>query len=230
MNYASSSYIQNHPTYKTSVQQMPTVTWDNNVPIGREDYELGIIYSNEKLRSLDIIERLGGSIRLGSLKFFLDHVLPPMKPGLDVDRVYNSCIKRKILSKKRGSKEYTWKGVRKNSRGTKAHKTRFVDIFRTVTGMAWEDTSISTFSGVSSTCFGILDNNPEMGSGNNGNNAQDNVIYLENTLESLSGCSEEERLCNTSFSFHFKSSSSKSDTYDVRFNLCPFTNANTLHL
>ena len=201
---------------------MPNI-YKDNVPIKRADTVFQkIAYLSTKPRSLDIIERIGGDIRSGSLEYFFNHVLPPMKLGLDVDRVYNSCIKGKILSKKRGSKEYTWKGVRKNSEGTEAHKTRFVDIFRTVTGMAWEDTSISTFSGVSSTCFDILDNNPEMGSGNNGNNAQDNVIYLENTLESLSGCSEEERLCNTSFSFHFKDSNSNNDAYDVRFilNFC----------
>ena len=176
-----------------------------------------IVCSPEKPRSLDIIERIGGEIRSGSLEYFFNHVLPPMKPELDVDRVYNSCIKGKILSKKRGSKEYTWKGVRKNSEGAEAHKTRFVNIFRAITRMTQRNASVKTSSGITFTHFDILDDNSKLKSGSDGVNSQDNVIYLENALESLSDSSEEGRLCNTSFSFHFKGSNSNSDVYDVRF-------------
>ena len=188
------------------------------------------VRSPEKPRSLDIIERIGGDVRSGSVDYFLSHVLPPLKPELDVDRVYNSCVKGKILYKKRGSKEYTWKGVRKNSRGTSTHKTWFVNIFRAITRMVKRDISANTSSGVTSTRFDILDNSLEVGSGNDASGSQDNFIYLENTLESLPGCSEEERLCNTSFTFNLKSSNSNNEVYDVRFILFPMINTNIIHL
>ena len=196
---------------------MPNI-YKDNVPIKRADTVFQkIAYLSTKPRSLDIIERIGGDIRSGSLEYFFNHVLPPMKLGLDVDRVYNSCIKGKILSKKRGSKEYTWKGVRKNSEGAEAHKTRFVNIFRAITRMTQRNASVKTSSGITFTHFDILDDNSTLKSGSDGVNSQDNVIYLENALESLSDSSEEGRLCNTSFSFHFKGSNSNSDVYDVRF-------------
>ena len=207
---------------------MPDIPRDNLL-IRRGDIVLQkIVYSPEKPRSLDIIERIGGDIRSGSLEYFFNHVLPPMKPGLDVDRIYNSCIKRKILSKKRGSKEYTWKGVRKNSEGTKAHKTRLINIFREVTKLSRADNSTSP--GTTSVCFDILDNGLEMGSRNTGSNVQDTAIYLQNAFESLSGTSEEEQLYNTSFSFHLKSSNSNYEVYDVRFILYHIINTNLLHL
>ena len=187
-------------------------------------------YQSAKPRSLDIIERIGGDIRSGSLEYFFNHVLPPLKPELDVDRVYNSCVRGKILSKKRGSKEYTWKSIRKNARATPAHKIRFVNLFRSVTRMAQRNTSVNTSSGMTSTHFDILDNGSEVKSGRDRNDNQDSVIYLENAFESLSDFSEEGRLCNTSFSFHFKDSNSNNDAYDVRFILNFCNNTDILRL
>ena len=169
---------------------MPDI-YKDNVFISQGDVvSQKVVYSSEKPQSLDIIERIGGEIRSGSLEYFFDHVLPPMKPGLDIDHIYNSCIKTKILSKKRGSKEYTWKSIRKNARATPAHKTRFVNLFRSVTRMAQRNTSVNT--GMTSTHFDILDNGPEVKSGRDRNDDQDSVIYLENTLQSLPDTSEEE--------------------------------------
>ena len=186
-----------------------------------------IVCSPEKPRSLDIIERIGGDIRSGSLEYFFNHVLPPMKLGLDVDRVYNSCVRGKVLYKKRGSKEYTWKGIRKNSEGNKAHKIRLINIFRAVNKAA--RTNNSTFPGTTPVCFDILDNSSKV-KRSNWNDDQDSTIYLQDTLESLPDTSEEERLYNTSFTFHLKSSNSKNDVYDVRFILYHIINTNLLHL
>ena len=209
---------------------MPDI-YKDNVFISQGDVvSQKVVYSSENPQSLDIIERIGGEIRSGSLEYFFNHVLPPMKLGLDVDHVYNSCIKGKILSKKRGSKEYTWKGVRKNSEGTEAHKTRFVNIFRAITRMTQRNASVKTSSGITFTHFDILDDNSTLKSGSDGVNSQDNVIYLENALEGLPNTSEEERSYNTSFSFHLKSSNSKNDVYDVRFILYHIINTNLLHL
>ena len=183
-------------------------------------------YQSAKPRSLDIIERIGGDIRSGSLEYFFNHVLPPLKPELDVDRVYNSCVRGKVLSKKRGSKEYTWKGIRKNSEGNKAHKIRLINIFRAVNKAA--RTNNSTFPGTTPG-FDILDNSSKV-KRSNWNDDQDSTIYLQNTLESLPDTSEEERLYNTSFTFHLKSSNSKNDVYDVRFILYHIINTNSLRL
>ena len=210
---------------------MPNI-YKDNVPIKRADTVFQkIAYLSTKPRSLDIIERIGGDIRSGSLEYFFNHVLPPMKLGLDVDRVYNSCIKGKILSKKRGSKEYTWKGVRKNLKDAKAQKVRFVNILRTVTEAAWKIAPTST-SGVSTSCFDILDSVSEVKSRRNKNKNKDPdaVIYLGNSLEGQPNISEERRLCATSFSFHFKNSSSKEDTYDVRYILYIMNDTNDFYL
>ena len=173
------------------------------------------VRSPEKPRSLDIIECIGGDIRSGSLKYLFSLILPPLKPGLDVDCIHDSCVKGKVLSKKRGSKEYTWKGVRKNLKGTKAHKIRFINIFRAVNKAV--RTNNSTSPGTTPVYFDILDNNSKVKPRSNWNDDQDSTIYLQDTLESLPDTSEEERLCITSFSFHFKGSNSNSDVYDVRF-------------
>ena len=186
------------------------------------------VRSPEKPRSLDIIERIGGDVRSGSLKYFFNHVLPPLKPDLDVDHVYNSCIRGKVLSKKRGLKEYTWKGIHNNTEGNKDHKIRLINIFRAVNKAV--RTNNSTSPGTTSVCFDILDNGLEMGSRNTGSNVQDTAIYLQNAFESLSGTSEEEQLYNTSFSYHLKSSNSNYEVYDVRFILYPIINTNLLHL
>ena len=161
-------------------------------------------------------------------KYFFDHVLPSMKPEFDVDHIYDSCIKEKILTKRRGSKEYTWEGVRRNLKGVKAHKTQFMNIFRAVIGVAQRDTSRSTSPNVTPTCFGILDDDSEMGPGGSEDNDQDSVIYLESTFENKSDVSEERRLCTTSFGFHFKSS--KEGTYDVRHTLYVMKSINVPHL
>ena len=187
-----------------------------------------IVCSPEKPRSLDIIERIGGEIRSGSLEYFFNHVLPPMKPELDVDRVYNSCVRGKVLSKKRGSKEYTWKGIHNNTEGNKAHKIRLINIFRAVNKAV--RTNNSTSPGTTPVYFDILDNNSKVKPRSNWNDDQDSTIYLQDTLESLPDTSEEERSYNTSFSFHLKSSNSKNDVYDVRFILYHIINTNLLHL
>ena len=187
-----------------------------------------ISYSSPSPQSVNIIEHLDGNIRSGSLEYFFDHVLPPMKPEFDVDHIYDSCIKERILTKRRGSKEYTWEGVRRNLKGVKAHKTQFMNIFRAVIGVAQRDTSRSTSPNVTPTCFDILDNDSELNPGGNGDNDQDSVIYLESTFENKSDVSEERRLCTTSFGFHFKSS--KEGTYDVRHILYVMKSINVSHL
>ena len=213
-------------------QQMPD-TFKDNILIRRGDIVLQKIVhspvcSPEKPRSLDIIERIGGDIRSGSLKYFFNHVLPPLKPELDVDHVYNSCVRGKVLSKKRGSKEYTWKGIHNNTEGNKDHKIRLINIFRAVNKAV--RTNNSTSPGTTPVYFDILDNNSKVKPRSNWNDDQDSTIYLQDTLESLPDTSEEERLYNTSFSFHLKSSNSKNDVYDVRFILYPIINTNLLHL
>ena len=197
---------------------------NNNVGTRRGEYEAEeIVHETTYLRSRYIIERLGGNIRSGSLEYFFNHVLPPLKPELDVDHIYDSCIKKKILSKKRGSEEYTWVGIRKNLKGIKAHKTRFINIFRAVIGAA---------QGATSTHFDILDSVSEVKSRRNKNKNKDPdaVIYLGNSLEGQPNISEERRLCATSFSFHFKNSSSKEDTYDVRYILYIMNDTNDFYL
>ena len=212
-----------HPHHKdqTTAHRMSKVSARNKVARREEDGTPTATHESTYLRSVHIIERLGGKIRSGSLEYFFDHVLPPLKPELDVDHIYDSCIKKKILSKKRGSEEYTWVGVRKNSKGVKAHKTRFINIFQVITEAA---------RGVTSTHFDILNNGPKVKSRRNKNKDPDAVIYLGNSLEGQPNISEERRLCATSFSFHFKNSSSKEDTYDVRYILYIMNDTNDFYL
>ena len=203
---------------------------NNNVGTRRGEYEAEeIVHETTYLRSRYIIERLGGNIRSGSLEYFFNHVLPPMKPGLNIDHIFDSCIKAKMLAKRGRSKMHTWKGVRKNLKDAKAPKVRFVNILRTVTEAAWKIAPTST-SGVSTSCFDILDSVSEVETGGNKNKGQEAVIYLGDTHESGLNACEEERLYNTSFSFHFKNSSSKEDTYDVRYILYIMNNTNEFHL
>ena len=125
--------MRSHRIDKATTQQASGHK-NNNVGTRRREYEAEeIVHETTYLRSRYIIERLGGNIRSGSLEYFFDHILPPLKPEFDIDCIYDSCIKKKILSKKRGSEEYTWVGVRKNSKGVKAHKTRFINIFQLIT-------------------------------------------------------------------------------------------------
>ena len=136
-----------------------------------------------------------------------------------------------MLAKRGSSKIHTWKGVRKNLKDAKAQKIRFVNILRTVTEAALKITPTST-SGVSTSCFDILDSVSEVKSRRNKNKNKDPdaVIYLGNSLEGQPNISEERRLCATSFSFHFKNSSSKEDTYDVRYILYIMNDTNDFYL
>ena len=208
--------MHSHHKDQTTAQRMSKVLTRNKVARREEDGIPTTTHEYTNLRSIHVIERLGGNIRSGSLEYFFDHVLPPTKPELDVDRIYDTCIKKKILSKKMGSEEYTWVGVRKNSKGNKAHKTRFINIFRVITEAA---------RGVTSTHFDILNNSPKVKSRRNKNKDPDAVIYLGNSLERQPNISEERRLCATSFSFHFKNSNDNDNAYDVRS--IPFTVNNT---
>ena len=212
-----------HPHHKdqTTAHRMSKVSARNKVARREEDGTPTATHESTYLRSVQIIERLGGKIRSGSLEYFFDHILPPTKPELDVEHIYDSCIKKKILSKKRGSEEYTWVGIRKNLKGIKAHKTRFINIFRAVIGAA---------QGATSTHFDILDSVSEVKTGGDKKKGQEAVIYLGDTHESGLNACEEERLYNSSFSFHFKNSSSKEDTYDVRYILYIMNNNNEFYL
>ena len=207
-----------HPHHKdqTTAHRMSKVSARNKVARREEDGTPTATHESTYLRSVHIIERLRGKIRSGSLEYFFDHILPPLKPEFDIDCIYDSCIKKKILSKKRGSEEYTWVGVRKNLKGVKAHKTRFINIFRVIT---------EADRGVTSTHFVILNHSPKVKSRRNKNKDPDAVIYLGNSLERQPNISEERRLCATSFSFHFKNSNDNDNAYDVRS--IPFTVNNT---
>ena len=215
--------MHSHHKDQTTAHRMSKVSARNKVARREEDGTPTATHESTYLRSVHIIERLGGKIRSGSLEYFFDHILPPTKPELDVEHIYDSCIKKKILSKKRGSEEYTWVGIRKNLKGIKAHKTRFINIFRAVIGAA---------QGATSTHFDILDSVSEVKSRRNKNKNKDPdaVIYLGNSLEGQPNISEERRLCATSFSFHFKNSSSKEDTYDVRYILYIMNDTNDFYL
>ena len=174
--------MRSHRIDKVTTQQASGHK-NNNVGTRRREYEAEeIVHETTYLRSRYIIERLGGNIRSGSLEYFFNHVLPPMKPGLNIDHIFDSCIKAKMLAKRGRSKIHTWKGVRKNSEGTEAHKTRFVNIFRAITRMTQRNASVKTSSGITFTHFDILDDNSKLKSGSDGVNSQDNVIYLENAL------------------------------------------------
>ena len=204
-------------------------TYRDNILIRRGDIVLQkIVYSPEKPRSLDIIERIGGDIRSGSLEYFFNHVLPPLKPEFDIDRIYDFCIKEKILYKRRGSKKYAWKGVRKNLKSVKENKMQFINILHAVVKVAQGVTSADTSLDVTFTCFDKLNDDSEVKLGGNKNDDQDADIYLESALENHSYTLEERRSYNTSFSFHLKKS--KEDAYDVRFLRSLNDNANVFHV
>ena len=102
--------MRSHRIDKVTTQQASGHK-NNNVGTRRREYEAEeIVHETTYLRSRYIIERLGGNIRSGSLEYFFNHVLPPLKPEFDIDRIYDFCIKEKILYKRRGSKKYAWKG------------------------------------------------------------------------------------------------------------------------
>ena len=202
---------------------------NNNVGTRRGEYEAEeIVHETTYLRSRYIIERLGGNIRSGSLEYFFNHVLPPLKPEFDIDRIYDFCIKEKILYKRRGSKKYAWKGVRKNLKSVKENKMQFINILHAVVKVAQGVTSADTSLDVTFTCFDKLNDDSEVKLGGNKNDDQDAVIYLESTLENHSYTLEERRSYNTSFSFHLKKS--KEDAYDVRFLRSLNNNANVFHV
>ena len=218
------------PHTENTTTHQAKVHGNSNVGTEQEDDDFEEnIRESASLRSIYIIERLGGNVRLGSLEYFFNHVLPPMKPGLNIDHIFDSCIKAKMLAKRGRSKIHTWKGVRKNLKDAKAQKIRFVNILRTVTEAAWKITPTST-SGVSTSCFDILDSVSEVKTGGDKKKGQEAVIYLGDTHESGLNACEEERLYNSSFSFHFKNSSSKEDTYDVRYILYIMNNTNEFYL
>ena len=202
---------------------------NNNVGTRRGEYEAEeIVHETTYLRSRYIIERLGGNIRSGSLEYFFNHVLPPLKPEFDIDRIYDFCIKEKILYKRRGSKKYAWKGVRKNLKSVKENKMQFINILHAVVKVAQGVTSADTSLDVTFTCFDKLNDDSEVKLGGNKNDDQDAVIYLESALENHSYTLEERRSYNTSFSFHLKKS--KEDAYDVRFLRSLNNNANVFHV
>ena len=180
-----------------------------------------VVHRIEFPRRYGIIDRLDGNLRMGTLEYFFNHVLPPIGPEVDINLVYRSCIKRKILTKYGRSRRYTWKGLQKNSKVVSDHanKNVFMNILRVITEVVRKS---FTSSIVISSLFTSVDGDQGLG----GDIEQDAVVYLENACDTPPDSSEEGRWYNSSFSFHFKTT--KNDAYDVRIIFYLILNTNLL--
>ena len=71
---------------------------------------------------------------------FLSSIFPPVLPQLNIDRIYNHCIKKKILRIPDGDDKYIWKDFMTNpANDTKRETTVFLplqEIFKVVTEVA----------------------------------------------------------------------------------------------
>ena len=151
-----------------------------------------------------IIGSLQGDVRMGTMSYFFKHVLPPVRPEFDVDRIYDLCIRNKTLLKRGRSKRYTWKGARTNSTDVSVdeYKSMFLNIYTAITQAAQETSSSSS----------VLPRFVPV------TNEQNNTfIYLEDPHDNYPEGMERKYLYSTAFGLHFKRS--KRDAFDVSFGL-----------
>ena len=84
-----------------------------------------------------------------TIDFFFDHVLPPIRPEFDIDRIFDFCIKNKTLKKSTTTDQYYWEGLSECSKDARSHEHAvsakpFIGIFDAVTKAAQETSSVDT--------------------------------------------------------------------------------------
>lgn len=146
---------------------------------------------------------------MGTTDFFFNHVLPPIRPEFNVDRIYNFCIKNKTLIKREKSRRYMWKELQSGSKDVDngAYRSPFINIFRAIVDAA-QKTSLNS-SDVIPAYFMPTDRHSEKDKAIK----KDENVYLENQYDEYPHDSKESHWCNTAFSFHLKKSTK--DAYEV---------------
>ena len=62
----------------------------------------------------NVIDILKNEVRMGDIDYFFENILPPISPELNINHIFDHCVKNEILTKELHSKNYSWKAVPKD--------------------------------------------------------------------------------------------------------------------
>lgn len=154
------------------------------------------------IKTMEMFRKLRGEIRKGTVQYFVERVLPPVRPEFDIDLIYQSLIESEHLIRSRDKKSHEWKLSRRSVRVIPC-QTRFLRIVRAISNAAQKTTSIPARFELFEDSYGYfsLDGCP------------DTTVYLENPRMKCPGDVVESYWQSTAFTFHCKWS--ERDAMDV---------------
>ena len=86
-----------------------------------DDAEFTCSYVKPQRKAL--AEYLGGEVCVVEKDQFFSHILPPICPQVNIEKIFFYCIQKKILGKQGRAASYVWKAFRENPRNNKNHET-----------------------------------------------------------------------------------------------------------
>ena len=155
---------------------------------------------------LRVIEKLNNEVRMGDLDYFFENILPHTPPELNVNRVFDHCVNKRILVKEPQSEGYTWKFVPKDMKNfdNRGYVNPFMKISRSVIKAAQETIS----SNIAQVTFIPKDGGKEKLSDND-DHPEEKIcpyVYFENRNVRFKGRMEDRHWYTSGFGFHFKES------------------------
>ena len=169
-------------------------------------------------RREEIVQYTGGEVARGSMEYFFGHVLPPVRPGFNIDRIIEYCIKDRILYRNNRTRTYSWSCLPRRPNLRNVHEsdvydTPIVKLFDTITKAALKDAKKVDLK---PTCYAHSNGERATWSLKGSEITPDAHLYLSSSDDSYPKKYDGKHWYNAAFSFHFKRfSNSVYDDYQV---------------
>ena len=155
----------------------------------------------------NVIDILKNEVRMGDIDYFFENILPPISPELNINHIFDHCVKNEILTRELHSKNYSWKAVPKDidDLSNRVYVKPFMKILHAVTKAAKETNT----SNISRIPFIPIDGGKARLSDYDDYRNEESLspyVYIENPKVSFKGSIRNRHWYTSGFEFHFKES------------------------
>ena len=142
---------------------------------------------------------------MGDIDYFFENILPPISPELNINHIFDHCVKNEILTRELHSKNYSWKAVPKDidDLSNRVYVKPFMKILHAVTKAAKETNT----SNISRIPFIPIDGGKARLSDYDDYSHEEKLspyVYVENRNVKFKGSIRNRHWYTSGFGFHFK--------------------------
>ena len=139
----SSSFVFSQETIPRTPKRTTKFCAKDTPRVGRVQETPNYISSYVKRQRRELIASLGWECFEGTIEYFFEHVLPPLRTDLKVDDIFEGCLKQGLLIAHEEAERYEWSGIPDNPTGrheTEIYNEPLKNILEEITEIA-EDLS-----------------------------------------------------------------------------------------